>query len=58
MGYIYNKSNPGHNNVSDTNALPMGATTNHSRKRCLHQSQVQRRRTYQVSLSPLVGREI
>jgi len=35
LGYIYNKSNPDHNNVSDTSALPMDATTNHDRKRCL-----------------------
>jgi hypothetical protein len=58
MGYIYNKSNPDHNNVSDTSALPIDATTNHPRKRCLHQCQVQRRHTYQVSLSPRVVREI
>jgi hypothetical protein len=32
----YNKPNPGHNNVNDTNDLPMDATTNHSRKRCQH----------------------
>ena len=36
LGYNYNKSNPDHNNVSDTSALPMDATTNHYRKRCLH----------------------
>jgi hypothetical protein len=36
MGYIYNKSNPDHNNVSDTSALPIDATTNHPRKRCHH----------------------
>jgi len=58
MGYIYNKPNPDHNNVSDTSALPMDATTNHPRKRCLHLYQVQRRHTYQVSLSPPVVREI
>jgi hypothetical protein len=58
MGYIYNKSNPDHNNVSDTSALPIDATTNHPRKRCLHQCQVPRRHTYQVSLSPLVVREV
>jgi len=57
-GYIYNKSNPDHNNVSDTSALPIDATTNHPRKRYLHQCQVQRRHTYQVSRSPLVVREI
>jgi len=58
MGYIYNKSNPDHNNVSGTSALPIDATTNHSRKRCLHQCQAQRRHTSQVSLSPLVVLEI
>jgi hypothetical protein len=58
MEYIYNKSNPDHNNVSDTSALPIDATTNHPRKRSLHQCQVQRRHTYQVSRSSLVVREI
>jgi hypothetical protein len=58
MGYICDKSNPDRNNVSDTSALPIGATTNHPRKRGLHQCQVQRRRTYQVSRSPLVVQEI
>ena len=58
MGYIYNKPNPDHNNVSDTSALPMDATTNHPRKRCHHQCQVQRRHTYQVSRSPRVVREM
>jgi hypothetical protein len=37
MGHIYNKPNPDHNNVSDTSALPIDATTNHPRNRCLHQ---------------------
>jgi hypothetical protein len=58
MGYICNKSNPDHNNVSGTIALPIDATTSHPKKRCLHQCQVQRRHTYQVSRSPLVVREI
>jgi len=35
-GYNCNKSNPDHNNVNDTSALPMDATTNHYRKRRLH----------------------
>ena len=35
QGYICNKPNPDHNNVSDTNDLPIDATTNHDRKRCL-----------------------
>ena len=54
----HNKPNPGHNNVSDTNDLPMDATTSHSRKRSLHLYQGQRRHTSQVSLSPPVVREI
>jgi hypothetical protein len=58
MGYIYNKPNPDHNNVSDTSALPTVATTNHPRKIRLHRYRVQRRHTYQVSLSPLVVLEI
>ena len=58
MGYICNKSNPDHNNVSGTSALPIDATTSHPRKRCLHQCLVQRRHTYQVSRSPLVVRQI
>jgi hypothetical protein len=36
LGYNYNKSNPDHNNVNDTSAHPMDATTSHHRKRCLH----------------------
>ena len=42
LEHCYNKPNPGYNNVSDTNDLPMDATTNHSRKICLHLQQVQR----------------
>jgi hypothetical protein len=48
----YNKPSPGYNNVSDTNDLPMGATTNHSRKTCLHLYKEQRtHRLYQATLS-------
>jgi hypothetical protein len=56
----YNKPSPGQNNhVSDTNDLPIDATTNHSRKRGLHQYRQQRKhRSYQVSLSHLVVRQI
>lgn len=54
LGYNYNKSNPDHNNVSDTSALPMDATTNHYRKRCLHLYQEQRRHMFQASLLPPV----
>jgi hypothetical protein len=50
--------NPGHNNVSDTNDLPIDATTNRSRKKGLHQCQGQRRHTSLVSLSSLVVRQI
>ncbi len=35
LGPGHNKPNPGHNTVSDTTALPRGATTNHSRRRSL-----------------------
>ena len=36
LGYNCSKPNSDHNNVNDTSALPMDATTNHHRKRCLH----------------------
>jgi hypothetical protein len=49
----YNKPNPDYNNASDTNALPMDATTNHSRKKGLLLYQEQRTHTYQAILSPL-----
>jgi hypothetical protein len=58
LGHGHNNPNPGYNNVSDTNDLPMDATTNHCRKRCLPVRRGQRRHTSQVSLSPLVVREI
>ena len=58
LEHCYNNPSPGYNNVSDTNDLPIDATTNHSRKRGLHQCQGQRRHTSQVSLSPLVVRQI
>jgi hypothetical protein len=52
LEHCYNKPNPGYNNVSDTNGLPMDATTNHSRRTCLHLYQEQRtHRSYQASLS-------
>jgi hypothetical protein len=48
----HNRPNHGHNSVSDTNGLPMDATTSHSRRICLHLHQEQRiRRSYQGSLS-------
>jgi hypothetical protein len=50
----YNKPNRDYNNVSDTNALPMGATTNRSRKTSLHLYREQRKRhSYQAILSLL-----
>jgi hypothetical protein len=58
LEHCYNKPSPGYNNVSDTNDLPIDATTSHSRKRGLHQCQVQRRHTSQASLSPRVVRQI
>jgi hypothetical protein len=36
LGYNCNKPKPDHNNVNDTSAHPMDATTSHHRKRCLH----------------------
>jgi hypothetical protein len=52
LEHFDNKPNPGCNNVSDTNDLPMDATTNHSRKICLHLYQGQRTHSsYQASLS-------
>ncbi len=48
----HNNPNPGYNTVSDTNDLPMDATTNHSRKTSLPLCQEQRKhRSYQASLS-------
>jgi len=50
----YNKPNPGHNNRSDTNGLPIGATTSHSRKTSLRQSEEQRKHySRQAAGSPL-----
>ena len=43
LEHCYNNPSPGYNNVSDTNDLPIDATTNHSRKTCLHLYQEQRR---------------
>jgi hypothetical protein len=54
----YNNPNPCYSNVSDTNDLPIDATTNHSRRTSLHQCQEQRRHTSQVSLSTVVVRQI
>ena len=54
----YNNPSPGYNNGSDTNAPPIDATTNHPRKRGLHQFQEQRRHRFQVSLLILVVRQI
>ena len=49
----YNKSNPGHNNMSDTNRLPMVATTSRSRKKCPHLYREQRTHSsYQAARSP------
>jgi len=51
-GPCYNNPSPGYNNGSDTNDLPIDATTNHSRKTCLHLYQEQRKHcAYQASLS-------
>jgi hypothetical protein len=53
LEHIHNNPSPGYNNVSDTNGLPMDATTSHSRRTSLQLSQGQRKhRSYQVALSP------
>ena len=58
LEHCYNNPNPGHNNVSDTNDLPIDATTSHSRKTDLHLCLEQHKHhSYQVSLLPLVVRE-
>ncbi len=43
LEHYYNNPNPGYNNASDTNDLPIDATTNHSRKTNPHQCQEQRK---------------
>ena len=59
LEHRYNNSNLGYDNVSDTNDLPMDATTTHSRKTELHVCPEQHKhRPYQVALLPLVAREI
>ena len=58
LEHCYNNPSLGYNNVSDTSDLPIDATTNHSRKRGLHQCQEQRRHSSQVSLPPLEVRQI
>ena len=58
LEHVDNNPSPGHNNLSDTNDLPIDATTNHSRKRGLHQPQEQRKHTFRAALSTLVVRQI
>jgi len=58
LEHCYNNPSPGYNNVSDTNDLPTDATTNHSRRRGLHQYQGRRKHTYQAALSTPVVRQI
>jgi len=58
LEHSYNNPSPGYNNVSDTNDLPMDATTNHSRKRGLPQCQGRRRHTCQAALSTPAVRQI
>ncbi|MCK7488987.1 MAG: hypothetical protein MZU79_01125, partial [Anaerotruncus sp.] len=43
LEHCYNNSSPDYNTVSDTNGLPMDATTNHSRKTSLSLYQEQRK---------------
>jgi hypothetical protein len=58
LEHFYNNSNPGYNNASDTNGLPIDATTSRSRKTDLHQRQEQRKHTCQAALSTGVVRQI
>jgi hypothetical protein len=52
LEHCYNKPSPGYNSASDTNDLPMDATTNHSRKTHLHLHLEQHKRSpFQASLS-------
>jgi hypothetical protein len=54
----HNKPSLGHDNVNDTNDLPMDATTSHSRKTGLHLClERHKHRPYQVALSPVAVRE-
>ena len=54
LEHCYNNPSPGYNIVSDTNGLPIDATTNHSRRTCRHLYQEQRtHHSYQASLSHL-----
>jgi hypothetical protein len=59
LEHSHNNSNPGYNNMSDTNDLPTDATTSHSRKTdlplCLGQH---KHHPHQVARLPLVVREI
>ena len=55
---FYNNANPGYNNASDTNGLPMDATTNRSRKTNLRQCRERHIHTCQAILSPAVVRQI
>jgi hypothetical protein len=52
LGHCHNMPTPGYNDASDTNVLPMDATTNHSRKKCQLLCQEQRTQSaYQAELS-------
>ncbi len=50
LGHSYNRPSSGYNTVSDTNDLPIDATTSHSRKTSLLLYQDRRRYTSQGSL--------
>jgi len=58
LGHDHNNPTPGQNNVSDTNDLPIDATTSHSRKRDRHQYRDRRKHRYPVSLLTLGVRQI
>ncbi len=57
-GRYHNNATRGHNNVNGTSGLPIDATTNHSRKRGLHQCKDRRKHTCPVSRSPLAVGQI
>jgi hypothetical protein len=59
LEHCYNNSNLGYNNMSDTNDLPIDATTSHSRRTDLHLCLEQHKHhLYQAALLPLVVQEI
>ena len=58
LEHFYNNPNPGYNNVSDTNDLPIGATTSRSRRTNLRQCQERHKHTCQATLSTAVVQQL